>query len=184
MAFQIEIMQDDDTNRGAFENRMKDNDAKRVAFHIKIMHDNDVNTEAFQNRIIWDRKMQHRRIWDKSGKAWIEWISSRTPAITNKCIYLMKHIFERGPHTPVCKYWCCIGGQICAEFGKLARGSVVFLEVVLWHFLALPSAEHSLNAIPSSAIGLDFGKQNNSTIPDCQNCFQSFLNEVIYRLTC
>ena len=52
MAFQIKIIQDDDTNRGAFENRMKDNDAKRMAFHIKIMHDNDVNTEAFQNRII------------------------------------------------------------------------------------------------------------------------------------
>ena len=51
--------------------------------------------------------------------------------------------------------------------------------------LAFPAlAEHSLNAIPSSAIGLDFGKQNNSTIPDCQNCFQSFLNEVIHRLTC
>ena len=135
MAFQIKIMQDDDTNRGAFENRMKDNDAKRVAFHIKIMHDNDVNTEAFQNRIIWDRKMQHRRIWDKSGKALIELISSRTPAITNKCIYIMKHIFERGPHAPVCKYWCWLGAQICAEFGKLARRPVVFLEVVLWHFL-------------------------------------------------
>jgi len=31
--------------------------------------------------------------------------------------------------------------------------------------LAFPaSAEHSLNAIPSSAIGLDFGKQNNNTV--------------------
>ena len=133
------------------------------------MQDNDVNTEAIQIKIIWDRKMQHRRIWDKSGKAWIEWISSKTPAITN----IMKHIFEKTTCTclqilmlvrssNMCGIWkageatSCISGSCSLAFPGPALSRTLI--------------KH--NPIISHCIGLDFGKQNNSTIPDCQNCFQ------------